>query len=160
MYRELIADETEAKVWRTTQKWKQDPDSNRFGGHFAPRNTYYINGLPVGEDIPIRSETSKMPFLEKRAPRRGLLQVYPNDPDYARICAEQGLDHLLNGNRRSSMANGVHTPPASHSDLPMGTSPRDIDDTMGDNGSNEANGSHTGTVTNGGMPNGTNRTTT
>lgn len=112
-YRELIENDAQMLVWRAPQKWKQDPDANRFGGFFGPRSKYYVNGVVVGEDAPTQSQTSTTPFVEKRVPRRGLLQVFPDDPDYARICVEQGLEHLVNGHKGLPLPNGVHSPPAS-----------------------------------------------
>lgn len=149
-YRELIENEAQARTWQATKKWKQDPDGNRFGGKFAPRNKYYINGVLVGEDTPTIAETSRTPFPEKRVPRRGLLQVLPHDPDYTRICMEQGLQHLIVGHKSPSLPNGVHTPPASHADLPItGTSPSE-NDTKEHVGVEEAiHNSTNGSLTNG-----------
>lgn len=116
-YRELVESES---CLHPPQKWKQDPDANRFGGFFAPRNKYYANGILVGEDKPVVAETSPTPFPERRVPRRGLLQVFPDDPDYGRICLEQGLGHLVKGDGPGSQPNGMHSPPASHAaDAPM-----------------------------------------
>lgn len=109
-YRELLEDDSQLIGWKTTQKWKQDPDTERFHG-FAPRNKYYVNGSSVGEDLPTTHQTSKTPFPENRAPRRGLVQVFPEDPDYERICYEQGLDHLVKGMQTPSLPNGVHSSP-------------------------------------------------
>lgn len=149
-YRELIENETQAHVWRSTQKWKQDPDANRFGGYFAPRNKYYVDGKMVGEDTPTPTETSKTPFPEKRVPRRGFLQVFPDDPDYARVCIEQGLQHLL-GHKSPSLANGVHTPPGSNAEVSLtGTLPSETNDVKEDNGSEQAAHSPpNGSLTNG-----------
>ena len=107
MYRELPEDENHHLVFKAPQKWKQDPDGHRYGG-FAPRNKYYICGELVDEQKPSFSATSRTPFPEKRVPRRGLLQVYSNDPDYARLCKEQGLEHLLNGSMSPASPNGTH----------------------------------------------------
>lgn len=111
-YRELPEDEGQLYGWKVTQKWKQDPDADRFYG-FAPRNKYYINGVMVEEQRPGLSATSSTPFPEKRVPRKGLQQVFPSDPDYARLCKEQGLDHLLNGTKIATLANGGPLSPKS-----------------------------------------------
>lgn len=108
-YRELPEDETQLLCFKVPQKWKQDPDADRFHG-FAPRNKYYLNGELVDEQKPVATPTSKTPFPEKRAPRRGLMSVSPTDPDYARLCREQGLEHLLMGSRSPSLPNGTHSP--------------------------------------------------
>ncbi|KID79864.1 Protein HOS4 [Metarhizium brunneum] len=109
-YRELLENESQLFGWKVTQKWKQDPGAERFHV-FAPRNKYYINGVFVGEDLPTRHKTSKTPFPEKRVPRRGLVQVFPEDPDYERICMEQGLEHLVKGLQTPSLPNGDHSSP-------------------------------------------------
>ncbi|KOS18330.1 hypothetical protein ESCO_002499 [Escovopsis weberi] len=99
-YRELLESESQVSTFATSQKWRGDPDAHRYHG-FAPRNKYYLNGEFVGEDLPVLSQTSKTPFPEVRVPRRGLVQVFPDDPEYSRICMEQGLSHLVK-NRQSS----------------------------------------------------------
>jgi hypothetical protein len=112
-YRELPEDESQLIGWKVPQKWKQDPDADRFYG-FAPRSKYYLNGVIVDEEKPGLSATSNTPFPEKRVPRRGLQQVFPDDPDYVRLCVEQGLEHLLA--RRSqtpSLPNGIHSSPSA-----------------------------------------------
>ncbi|OAA34458.1 ankyrin repeat protein [Metarhizium rileyi] len=109
-YRELVATEAQLVGWKSTQKWKQDPGAERFQP-FAPRNKYYVNGSSVGEDLPIIGQTSRTPFLENRVPRRGLVRVFPDDPDYERICSEQGLEHLLQRLQTPSLTNGVHSSP-------------------------------------------------
>ncbi|PHH80342.1 hypothetical protein CDD82_1814 [Ophiocordyceps australis] len=105
-YHELLESESES-LWKMPQKWKQDPGVERFLG-FAPRFTYYVNGVMTGEDIPIKTQTSKLPFMEARVPRRGMTRAYPEDPDYEKLCREQGLEHLLVERRTPVIANGVH----------------------------------------------------
>ncbi|KAF4458598.1 hypothetical protein FALBO_14665, partial [Fusarium albosuccineum] len=118
-YRELLETESQSLGWRACQKWKQDPDAGRFYG-FAPRSKYYLNGHLVGEDMPQLAETSKTPFPEKRVPRRGLVQVYPDDPEYTRICSEQGLEHLVNGHLSPPLVNGIHSSPISQKSVASG----------------------------------------
>ncbi|KAF4821461.1 Protein HOS4 [Colletotrichum siamense] len=113
-YRELPEDEAQLYGWKVPQKWKQDPDADRFYG-FAPRNKYYVDGIMVEEQKPGLSATSSTPFPEKRAPRKGLQQIFPGDPDYARLCKEQGLEHLLNGTKTPALPNGGHLSPRSQS---------------------------------------------
>ncbi|TEA09881.1 Protein HOS4 [Colletotrichum sidae] len=113
-YRELPEDEGQLCGWKVSQKWKQDPDADRFYG-FAPRNKYYVNGVMVEEQRPGLSATSTTPFPERRVPRKGLQQIFPGDPDYARLCKEQGLDHLLNGTKPHALPNGGHLSPRSQS---------------------------------------------
>lgn len=112
-YRELPEHESQLRTWAPLQKWKNDPNANRFYG-FAPRNKYYLNGQLVREDVPGMSVVSKSPFPEKRVPRRGLQAVSPDDPDYPRLCREQGLEHLLSEAGSPLLPNGVHgSSPAS-----------------------------------------------
>lgn len=120
-YRELLENEAQLNTFKGTQKWKNDPDANRFGGFFGPNRRFFINGVQVGEDAPTLTRTSKTPFPEKLVPRRGLVQVFPDDPEYTRLCLEQNLGHLVNGHDNTSLQNGVHSPPASHkADTPGG----------------------------------------
>lgn len=108
-YRELLENEAQAIGWQTPQKWKQDPNMDRYFG-FAPRHKYYLNGTFVKEDLPSEHAVSKIPFPDIRLPRRGLVQVAPDDPDYERICIEQGLVHLVKKTESPSLPNGIHAP--------------------------------------------------
>ncbi len=120
-YRELPEHESQLRTWAPLQKWKSDPNANRFYG-FAPRNKYYVNGQLVREDVPGMAAVSKSPFPEKRVPRRGLQAVSPDDPDFTRLCREQGLEHLLSEAGSPLLPNGVHSSPASAvSNLPPRT---------------------------------------
>ncbi len=78
----------------------------------------YVNGEFKREKLPWNCPMSSTPFPEKRVPRKGLQQVYPDDPEYARLCKEQGLEHLLakrQTQKSPSLPNGVHpSPPMSH----------------------------------------------
>ena len=132
-YRELPEDESQALSRKAPQKWKQDADADRFYG-FAPRNKYYINGVMVDEQRPGSSATSRTPFPEKRVPRRGLMQVYPGDADYVRLCREQGLEHLVNGSPSPSLPNGVHSSPNAQSNGHAVLTPQ----SMGTNGGMDA----------------------
>lgn len=95
------------------QKWRNDPDAHlNFG--FAPGSKHYVNGELVAEDRPGHSPVSKTPFPEKRVPRRGLVAVSPDDPHYATLCKEQGLDHLVVRDRGSPpLVNGGLGSPTS-----------------------------------------------
>lgn len=111
-YRELVENEAQLMFWTTPQKWKTDPDADRFYG-FAPRNKYFVNGAMVSEDLPGFSAVSRTPFPEQRVPRRGLKAVTSDDPDYSRLCREQGLEHLLSGSSSPSLPNGYQYSPVS-----------------------------------------------
>ncbi|KAJ9150898.1 Histone deacetylase complex subunit [Pleurostoma richardsiae] len=115
-YRELPEHEYQLAGWAPLQKWKNDPDAHRFHG-FAPRNKYYINGQMIYEERPGLAAVSKTPFPEKRVPRRGFVAVPPHDPDYTRLCKEQGLDHLLSGLQTPPLVNGLHSSPTSEFSL-------------------------------------------
>ncbi|KAK6950075.1 hypothetical protein Daesc_008399 [Daldinia eschscholtzii] len=112
-YCELPEHESALSTWSCPGKWKQDPDAESRGG-FAPQSKYYINGELVGERKPQTYQPSKTPFPEHRVPRReGLVAVTPNEPDYARICIEQGLTHLLSDQQKQAVLNGAHLTPRS-----------------------------------------------
>ncbi|EFX00124.1 histone deacetylase complex subunit [Grosmannia clavigera kw1407] len=105
-YRELPEDEAQLSTFKVTQKWKNDPDGDRFYG-FAPRNKYYINGQMVKEERPGFSAVSKTPFPEVRVPRRrGIVAVSVDDPDYRRLCKEQGIEPVA---MASDAQSPVHT---------------------------------------------------
>ena len=112
-YKELLEPDAPVAGSGYKAKWKQDPDAARYHG-FAPRHKYFINGVMTGEQIATPYETSKSPFPERRVPRRGLVQVYPDDPDYVRICLEQGLEELVKDRTSPSLANGIHSASNSH----------------------------------------------
>lgn len=113
-YRELPEVESALKTWGATPaKWKLDPDASS-RGHFAPRWKYYVNGQYAGEDRPKSYKPSQDPFPERRVPRRGgLIAVTPDEPDYARVCVEQGLSHLLSEEQRHGALAGAHLTPKS-----------------------------------------------
>lgn len=112
-YRELPEDQSALNTFSSPAKWKQDPDASS-RGPFAPRYKYYINGQLVGEDRPKSYTPSKDPFPEHRVPRRGgLVAVNADEPDYARLCVEQGLAHLLTDQQKQSVLNGAHLTPRS-----------------------------------------------
>jgi hypothetical protein len=114
-YRELPEDETKLGSLSAPSscKWKSDPDAARYHG-WTPQSKYYLNGELVGEDLPKFAAVSSTPFPESRVPRRHMRAVPPDDPEYPRLCHEQGLGHLLNGEAcgSPSLPNGIHTTPS------------------------------------------------
>ena len=122
-YQELPEHESQLLTWGDTgaacKRWKSDPGAEARHG-FAPRAKYYINGELVGEHMPKTALTSKTPFDLDRVPRRGLVAVKPDDPHYARLCREQGLEHLLAGTPSPGLPNGVHGSPLNHKMGPPG----------------------------------------
>lgn len=138
-YRELLESEAQVPGWQPTCKWKQDPGVDRFHG-FAPRRKYYVHGALVGEELPSSHQISKTPFPENRVPRRGMIQVFPEDPDYVRLCIEQGLEHLVNGVRTPSLTNGDFSSPTMETHITP-TKPAVNGARHGANGA-QANGVH------------------
>ncbi|KFA78016.1 hypothetical protein S40288_05243 [Stachybotrys chartarum IBT 40288] len=134
-YREVAESETQQMGARILSKWKQDPDADRYHG-FSPRNKYYVNGVMVDEDMPKPYQTSKTPFPEKRVPRRGLVQVFPDDPDYDQVCKEQGLEHLLKNGSTTPLPNGDLSPTSTAVTMPI------MNGTNGTNGTNSTNGTN------------------
>lgn len=124
-YRELPQSVAQLEALESPKHYQKDPDNARYLG-FAPNRKWFVNGEFKGELMPRLCPTSNTPFPENRVPRRGLVQVYPDDPDYANICREQGLGHLLlprqtqhqnhgQYQKSPSLPNGVHpSPPMSH----------------------------------------------
>lgn len=118
-YREIPPDSASLDRLTFPGKWRQDPDAGSNYG-FAPGAKVYINGEFMHEDKPKLAQTSKTPFPECRVPRIGLRQIFPNDPDYERICIQQGLlhlvqgrDHAINGHAISLNGSMGITPPES-----------------------------------------------
>jgi len=106
-YREL----QEIPVWPPQPGiWRRDPGVDP-GQQFAPRPNYYINGEFVRQGEILRTKTSATSLGERRVPRRGLVQVFPDDPDYISLAKEQGLRLLLPDKpyrRPSSSSNQEH----------------------------------------------------
>jgi hypothetical protein len=101
-YREIPPDPSYLDKLTFPPKWRQDPDADSNFG-FAPGAKIYVNSAFISEDKPKLAQTSKTPFPEQRVPRLGLRQVFPNDPDYEKLCIEQGLEHLLQGHGQEGM---------------------------------------------------------
>lgn len=110
-YREIPPDPSWLDKLTFPPKWRQDHDADSNFG-FAPGAKTYVNGELVHEDKPKMALTSKTPFPEQRVPRLGLRQIFPNDPEYSRLCIEQGLEHLLleRGGDHQLVNGNVHTP--------------------------------------------------
>lgn len=119
-YRELPETDAQLGKW-VPQKWKSDPDANRFYG-FAPSSKHFINGELVSEDQPGLAAVSILPFPEKRVPRRGLVAVEMDDPAYSKLCKEQGLEDLASDGESPLLPNGVHSSPFSASSRVMAAS--------------------------------------
>ncbi|KAI0013668.1 hypothetical protein F4779DRAFT_625160 [Xylariaceae sp. FL0662B] len=140
-YCELPEHESALTTWSAPAKWKQDPDAESRGS-FAPRSKYYINGQLVGEDRPKQYKPSKDPFPENRVPRRGngLVAVMPGEPDYVRLCIEQGLTHLLTDQQKQAVLNGAHlTPRSMVSNEPADYSGDNLSPSTGSPNTNQAN---------------------
>jgi hypothetical protein len=95
-----------SKPFRYLAKHLADPNMERYHGR-APRWRWYLNGNFVEEDLPKRAITSNLPFNERPVPRRGLLAVNPDDPDYLKICHEQGITPLIKSQPSPTLTNGI-----------------------------------------------------
>lgn len=89
-YRELCLDPTIP----TRGKWRDDPDTDP-NQAFIPQPYIYMNGNFIKQRETPYTRMSSTPFEERRVPRRGLIQVFPGEPDYFTLAKEQGLYHLL-----------------------------------------------------------------
>lgn len=89
-YRELFMDFTST----APAKWRGDPDTDP-NQAFAPQPSYFMNGELIKQREAPRTKTSTTSFGERKVPRRGLVQVFPHEPDYYTLAKEQGLYHLL-----------------------------------------------------------------
>lgn len=99
-YRELPLDED--RITKTTSKWKNDSNPARWLGHHPPAQLY-VNGQNQGDlNPPRKAVTSRTPFPENPGPRKGLMMVARDDPDWDRLCMEQGLPHLVRSSRPTS----------------------------------------------------------
>lgn len=91
VYRELPEKESQLMTFAPTLKWKNDPDADQLHG-FAPGTKYYVNGALVGEHRPGMAVPSKTPPPEIRVPRRGLVAVPMDDPEFAPLCRNLSID--------------------------------------------------------------------
>jgi hypothetical protein len=89
-YRELLVDPTQP----TRGKWRGDPDTDP-NQTFAPQPNHFVNGDFIKQRETPLTKTSTTSFGERKVPRRGLVQVFPGEPDYYTLAREQGLYHLL-----------------------------------------------------------------
>jgi hypothetical protein len=89
-YGELMEDPTQS----AEGKWKQDPDTDP-NQRFAPQPKLFLNGDFIKQREQPCTKMSRTSFGERRVPRRGLVQVFPAEPDYYSLAREQGLHHLL-----------------------------------------------------------------
>jgi hypothetical protein len=121
-------------------KWKSDTDVNP-SQQFAPRSRYYINGefSRIGQLGQTRILT-KPPPGDDRVPRRGLVRAYPGDPDYEKICKQQGLLQFLSNEQISpvSSTNAHTTGTDSHTRQMNGYTPPDSDLSHSMNGGSPA----------------------
>ena len=120
---------TERSGPRTPAKWKSDSDANP-SQQFAPRSRYYLNGefSRIGQIGKTRILT-RPPHGDDRVPRRGLVRAYPGDPDYEKICRQQGLLQFLPNEQISpvSSTNAHVTTTETHALLVNGRTPPESD---------------------------------
>lgn len=123
-------------------KWRQDPDTDP-DQKFAPQPKHFLNGDFVKQLEAPHTKTSSTSFGERKVPRRGLVQVFPGEPDYYALAREQGLCHLLPPEYRpmshsnaviEPVANGITPPNSDRSKSANGGSPQDGTLEYGPNG--------------------------
>lgn len=109
-------------------KWKLDSDVDP-AEKYAPRPNFYLNGeVTRTGQIATTRLLDALPPGDNRVPRFGLLQIYPGDPDYEKMCKEQGLSHCLQSNQTSptsstnpQMGETDHRPPQVNGITPPGS---------------------------------------
>lgn len=125
-YRELLID----PIQPTRGKWRDDPDHDP-NQKFAPQPNHFVNGDFIKQREPPLTRTSATSFGERKVPRRGLVQVFPGEPDYYTLAREQGLHHLLppefstnaDQNGAPPQVNGITPPNSDKSKSINGESP-------------------------------------
>lgn len=140
VYRELPDKEAQLLTFTATHKWKNDPNADELLG-FAPGTKYFINGSLVGQHRPGMVGTCKTPPPEVRVPRRGLVAVPVDDPEFASISKSMGIDPLSFPGYAAFVArrqNGIILPVPS-SRTPSGH----VNGTARMNGSNGTGPAHT-----------------
>lgn len=109
-------------------KWKSDSDVDPTE-KYAPRPNFYMNGevTRTGQIANTRLLNAPPPG-DNRVPRFGLLQIYPGDPDYEKMCREQGLSNCLQSNQTSptssinpQIGETDHRPPQVNGITPPGS---------------------------------------
>ncbi|CAK7563328.1 MAG: hypothetical protein SEPTF4163_001195 [Sporothrix epigloea] len=91
IYRELPENEMQLMSVASTAKWKNDPDAAQLYG-FAPGPKYYVDGFLVGQQRTGMTVPCQTPPREVRVPRRGLVAVSYDDPDFAILSKAMGVD--------------------------------------------------------------------
>ena len=125
-YRELLVDPCQP----TRGKWREDPDTDP-NQKFAPQPNHFVNGDFIKQRETPHTKMSTTSFGERKVPRRGLVQVFPGEPDYYTLAKEQGLYHLLppecpvNTDQNGSPVhvNGITPPDSDKSKLINGRGP-------------------------------------
>lgn len=100
--------------WTPQRKWMRDP-----GARSPPRDKHYVNGQLVSENSPSLREASTSPFRRQRVPRRGFIAIPQDDPEYSRLCNEQGNEDGMVDAESPPLLNGVHSSPTSTSSPAM-----------------------------------------
>ncbi|CAK7232188.1 hypothetical protein SBRCBS47491_008184 [Sporothrix bragantina] len=91
IYRELPETESQLMTVAATAKWKNDPDADQLHG-FAPGPKYFVDGVLVGQQRTGMAVPCKTPPREVRVPRRGLVAVPYDDPEFAVLSKAMGID--------------------------------------------------------------------
>ncbi|KJR86393.1 HOS4 protein [Sporothrix schenckii 1099-18] len=93
-YRELPEKESQLLTFAPTYKWKSDPNADENLG-FAPGTKYFVNGILVGQHRPGRVVTFNTPPPDVRVPRRGLVAVPVDDPEFAPMCKSMNIEPMI-----------------------------------------------------------------
>ncbi|CAK7213760.1 hypothetical protein SCUCBS95973_001908 [Sporothrix curviconia] len=139
-YRELPETESQSMPAAPTAKWKNDPDADQHNG-FAPGQKYYVDGVFVGQQGIGMAIPYKTPPREVRVPRRGLVAVPYDDPEFATLSKAMGIDPFTFAGYASFVArqqNGASQSPRTVSSYANGNSATSF--SAGINGSNGSNG--------------------
>lgn len=125
----------------TPPKWKSDPDTDP-NQYYIPQPKVYLNGEFIRQEPPLLTRTARNKFPEERVPRREFTQAFPGDPDYEKLCRQQGLEHLLaasSENQRVHQLNGFTPPLSDISKSTTGGSPHPLSATQTNHHSFEEN---------------------
>jgi hypothetical protein len=142
VYRELPEKEAQLLTFAPTHKWKNDPNADEHLG-FAPGTKYFINGTLVGQRRPGMVGACKTPPVEVRVPRRGLVAVTVDDPEFASMSRAMGVDPLTFPGYAALLARQQNGVPSSEKKTSV-----HVNSTACINGSNGTGSAHATTLRN------------
>ncbi|OBT81797.1 hypothetical protein VE02_09629 [Pseudogymnoascus sp. 03VT05] len=105
-YYEVLPDESWLNRWALPDKWKQDPDCEKYLG-FAPGTKTYVNGDLVSEGGAKLAVVSSTPFPSMSTPRAGFVEVKKGGGESEDLAKQQDLeDGEVKGQIAKEGANG------------------------------------------------------